>query len=353
VSPDWSPDGERIVFATPSSIRTVGVNGKSEQVLFTCRDRFDGCFYSKPVWSPDGAKIAFRDDQELVVARADGSGAVQLGSGSGPAWSPDGTKLAFWQGGEFPLPPSIWVMNADGSDRRRLADGWGPAWSSDGWIAFQHSGDAEGADDEELYVIRPDGTGQRQITDDQVDDSQPDWSPDGSRLAFVRSPRRQPADEIYVVNADGTGERRITTTRSRVTHFPVEVRNARSGTLVSRFVPRGSAIDVAISQRYGATITRGSRGRTSVEVFRTASGARLGSVSVPRGANSISITSRTVVFASGHKIWALDAVRRKPSVIAIASERPIDLSIEGRRVAWAESTRERSRIRAVRLPASH
>jgi TolB protein len=75
-------------------------------------------------------------------------------------------------------------------------------------------------EDTELYVVNPDGTGLRRLTDDawrEAEDLAPAWSADGRMIAFVsRRTRDVPSDdasraeEIYVVRADGTGLRRLT-----------------------------------------------------------------------------------------------------------------------------------------------
>jgi Tol biopolymer transport system component len=70
--------------------------------------------------------------------------------------------------------------------------------SPDGrWIAF---GSADPQED--LFVIRTDGTGFAQITDDLARDRGPRWSPDGSRLAFYSN--RQGPYEIWSIRADGS-----------------------------------------------------------------------------------------------------------------------------------------------------
>ena len=55
----------------------------------------------------------------------------------------------------------------------------------------------------QLFTIRPDGTGTRQITDWKDSDAiNADWSPDGKRIAYVRNAARQ---RVYIINADGSG----------------------------------------------------------------------------------------------------------------------------------------------------
>jgi Tol biopolymer transport system component len=58
-----------------------------------------------------------------------------------------------------------------------------PAPSSAGVIVF--ASDRDG--DSELYRINPDGSGLTQLTDNAFKDTSPAWSPDCTRIAFVRS----------------------------------------------------------------------------------------------------------------------------------------------------------------------
>jgi Tol biopolymer transport system component len=66
------------------------------------------------------------------------------------------------------------------------------------------AGDRDGISS--LYAMRTDGTGFRRITTDIVSE-QPDWSPNGSRLAFVGGPCC--SRQIYVMNADGTNRQQV------------------------------------------------------------------------------------------------------------------------------------------------
>jgi Tol biopolymer transport system component len=109
-------------------------------------------------------------------------------------------------------------MNSDGSGKMRLTSGPGtdgcaasPVWSPDGSrIAFvRNYDDPSGSDREfpgEIYVIRGDGTGLRRLTGRIIDVSQPEWSPDGRALAFES--RQLPA-RIKIVSLDGTSPRAV------------------------------------------------------------------------------------------------------------------------------------------------
>ena len=180
-----------------------------------------------PAWSPDGRRILFvsvrHGDEEIYVMNADGSGVVRLTNSAGrdfdPAWSPDGRRIAFAsdRGGSV----GVWVMDTDGANHVRVSGSRigesAPAWSPDGErIAFTRATAAgtrvnvmfaTGADVVELAVPVP------PLVRDGVEYSAPAWSPDGRRLAIVRSEctsfycfyyRDARALSIVVVNADGS-----------------------------------------------------------------------------------------------------------------------------------------------------
>ncbi len=71
-------------------------------------------------------------------------------------------------------------------------------------IAFNSKRD----DNDEIYVMNADGTGQTRLTNSDASGWGPAWSPDGAKIAF--NSRRDDNDEIYVMNADGTGRTRLT-----------------------------------------------------------------------------------------------------------------------------------------------
>ena len=64
-------------------------------------------------------------------------------------------------------------------------------------------------DNYEIYAMDADGTNQENVSNHPLDDMDPDWSPDGTKIAFV-SNRNVHVDQIYVMDADGTNQIRLT-----------------------------------------------------------------------------------------------------------------------------------------------
>lgn len=123
-------------------------------------------------------------------------------------------KIAFVTNRNGP-PGEIYVMNPDGTGQRNItnspASETRPAFSPDGKkIAFIR-------DFKSIYVMNPDGSGLTQVLDGPSAGfssitSFPDWSPDGTRIVFNGIPKGSPdGPDIYVINADGSGIRRLTT----------------------------------------------------------------------------------------------------------------------------------------------
>ena len=72
-------------------------------------------------------------------------------------------------------------------------------------------------DNYEIYVMDADGGNQENLTNHPVDDMDPDWSPDGTKIAFV-SNRNDGVYQVYVMDADGTNQIRLTYGPRRKSH---------------------------------------------------------------------------------------------------------------------------------------
>jgi WD40-like Beta Propeller Repeat len=145
---------------------------------------------------------------------------------------------------------------------------WAPAWSPDGqWMAFARSTD--GRRSFHIYVMRPDGSGLRQITHGRYDES-PSWSPDAQWIAF------QSLGGIRIVHPDGRGLRLVrgtgvTSSRYTETYGTLPSWTPR-GRLSYAFHPEVSsdwpASCRARSARCGWVMTSDLRGRARRPVLR-------------------------------------------------------------------------------------
>jgi Tol biopolymer transport system component len=137
----------------------------------------------------------------------------------GATWSPDGRRIAFsaWNGAKT----GIYAVTVADCTVERL----GPSadlnagtadWSSANVLAFD--GTARGGTKEGIYTMTADGGQLRRVTEGP--DLSPEWSPDGTRIAFVRGGYVEPTDDdpspananrnVWVVNSDGSGLRQVT-----------------------------------------------------------------------------------------------------------------------------------------------
>ena len=165
-------------------------------------------------WSSDGNRAAWtRDDGGLYATSGDGAGVIQLAPrGVSPIWSADGRKVAFLAAdpGTEVCCWSMFVTESDGSAVTRLTEGVTVVhydFAANGSLLVYED---DPATTRKLIVIRPDGTGRREIVPSGACCPQlPRLSPDGTKVAYFASPEAQDADgpgsEIYVSPTDGSG----------------------------------------------------------------------------------------------------------------------------------------------------
>jgi Tol biopolymer transport system component len=96
-----------------------------------------------------------------------------------------------------------------------------PQTSNTNNIVFEMAEDSP----EEIFTMRSDGSNITKLTDNDIIDAEPSWSPDLSRIVFVSN--RDGNFEIYVMNADGSDQTRLTVNNAadRVPHWSPDRKN--------------------------------------------------------------------------------------------------------------------------------
>jgi dipeptidyl aminopeptidase/acylaminoacyl peptidase len=234
--PTVSPDGRTAVVAVTrldldadeyrGQLWTVPTDGSAP-----ARPLTHGHQASAPAFSPDGRWLAFLaaepqgKPQVHVMPAAGGAPRAltdhHLGAGA-PVWSPDSRRLAYTArvpeagryGTDEDVSPAAEAPRLITTLKYRM-DGVG--FTNDRRSHLFVVDLPADADDDAVAPPEP-----VQVTDGDVDDTDVAWSPDGTELAFV-SARHDGADtdrvsDVYVVRPDGSGLRKVTDSRSACAH---------------------------------------------------------------------------------------------------------------------------------------
>lgn len=220
MQPAWSPSGRRIAFWSvlggQRAIVTVAADG-TDPVSLTS----DAAMNWAPAWSPDGAFLYYASDRggpmglwRVAVDEATGaaSGDPELvspgveASADLPSFSADGHTLLFRSRQQSVNPVAIPFDPASEQtgEPRLLVAHTGilipTSVSPDGaWIALSNLGEMQ----EDVSLIRDDGSGLRRVTDDAARDRGPRWSPDGRTLTFYSN--RDGDYGAWSIRPDGSG----------------------------------------------------------------------------------------------------------------------------------------------------
>jgi len=211
--PRWSPNGKRIAYNSykdggamlylrdMASGRTRRLSGRSGLNIGAA-------------WAPDGQEMAltmsYKGNPDIFLINLKGKILEQLvthwGIDVSPAFSPDGEKIAFVSNRSG--APQIYIMELGSGKVNRLTfEGnynTSPAWSSKNRIAFTSMEYGRF----NICTINPDGSRLRKLTENQGNNEDPCWSPNGLYIAF--SSNREGKYHIYITHASGHHQRRVT-----------------------------------------------------------------------------------------------------------------------------------------------
>ena len=227
LQPTFSPHQKRIAYwsrpdryGQREHIWTIPVSG-GEAVAVTDGSTTD----LNPVWSPDGRYLYFSSnrggssniwrvaiDEETGVTSGRPEAVTAIGATASPL------HLSFARNGHLAYSAQTEIRNLRSvafnaatstvakpvSITQGSMQLWFPDPSPDGeWLAAYSMGQQR-----HIFVMRTDGTEQRDLTPDNFRHYWPRWSPDGQRIAF--SSRRTGDYELFIMNRDGSGVRQLT-----------------------------------------------------------------------------------------------------------------------------------------------
>jgi dipeptidyl aminopeptidase/acylaminoacyl peptidase len=223
----WSPDGERIAFgklAPAEEEFSVSPPGRPEGASWTEPPRV----VDRMTYRADGRGFLPKGHRHVFTVTATGGTPRQITHGDydhgDPVWGPEGRTIYFdayrdsmpwrdWKAdGYVGAPSEIWAVDVESREIRQVTDRNGPdrdpAVSPGGeWIAYTgFDSTANTYVTDRLYVIRPDGSGRRELAGDF--DRSPDdliWAPDGSGVYFTAE--NQGTRDLYFADLDGSFRR--------------------------------------------------------------------------------------------------------------------------------------------------
>jgi Tol biopolymer transport system component len=205
----WAPDGGKLAFhgyvpIVPGGHPLYNLDLRTTEVRKLTAPGNGTDNY--PVWSPNGKWLVFHawrsESRNPGLWILEGQVEKQISHFEKAlfygqfAWAPDSSHLAFVKNMDDNW--KVFVVKADGTGELQLSDqevgtNNRPTWSPDSqWIAYEST-------DKAIVLIRPDGSGRQILTTGQT----PAWSPDGREIIFTRN------HEMLIIDVQSHTERRL------------------------------------------------------------------------------------------------------------------------------------------------
>jgi dipeptidyl aminopeptidase/acylaminoacyl peptidase len=253
-----SPDGRQVAWVLTTvdqpknrrdnSVWVVAADGQSAPRRLSAM----GVNSNAPQWNPDGSRLAFLStrgeapERQIWILPMDGGEAqvlTHLKNGVAAfRWSPDGKHLVLTSrtGPSDDIAPAarksdvrhylhisykfndtgwyddkrshLWVVDSSSGAARQITSGndWNdtdPQWSPDSsrvaFVSDRTGLEYEDGHNKDVWVIPAEGGPLTKISDHEFDDTQPRWSPDGTQIAFAGQTQRRQFPKLYIAPATG------------------------------------------------------------------------------------------------------------------------------------------------------
>ncbi len=219
-SPRWSPDGKTLaIVSTRASDLPAGETPKSQIYLLSIAGGGEAIALTKLKngvqsyqWSPEGSRI-------VVVSSSGPMDNVAAADRKSDVRHYTHIQYKFNDSGWFDdKRRHLWVVNVPGGDTKQITDGqdWNdtdPRWSPDGTrIAFVSDRTGKAYDDghnTDVWTIPANGGTLTKISDHAFEDESPRWSPDGKQILFAGQTAVHQFPKLYITDSSGGSASRM------------------------------------------------------------------------------------------------------------------------------------------------